>query len=51
MKQSHPDGKGMVLKITDPELLTKTGGIIQGMSGSLIIQDGYSRCCNSCVCK
>ena len=23
MKQSHPDGKGMVLKITDPEFLPK----------------------------
>ena len=32
--------KGMVLKITDPELLGKTNGIVQGMSGSPIIQDG-----------
>lgn len=32
--------KGMVLKITDEELLKKTGGIVQGMSGSPIIQDG-----------
>ena len=29
----------MVIKITDPELLEKTGGIVQGMSGSPIIQD------------
>lgn len=32
--------KGMIVKITDPELLEKTGGIVQGMSGSPIIQDG-----------
>ena len=30
----------MVIKITDPELLEKTGGIVRGMSGSPIIQDG-----------
>lgn len=33
-------GKGMVIEITDPELLDKTGGIVQGMSGSPIIQNG-----------
>lgn len=32
--------KGMVIQITDPELLEKTGGIIQGMSGSPILQNG-----------
>ena len=31
--------KGMVVKVTDQRLLEKTGGIIQGMSGSPIIQD------------
>jgi stage IV sporulation protein B len=30
----------MVIRITDPELLRQTGGIVQGMSGSPIIQDG-----------
>ena len=30
----------MLLKITDPALLETTGGIVQGMSGSPIIQDG-----------
>ena len=30
----------IVIKITDDELLEKTGGIVQGMSGSPIIQDG-----------
>ncbi|MFX4260955.1 SpoIVB peptidase [Pelotomaculum propionicicum] len=33
------DGKAMVIKITDQRLLDKTGGIVQGMSGSPIIQD------------
>lgn len=33
-------GQNMVICITDEELLGKTGGIIQGMSGSPIIQDG-----------
>lgn len=32
--------RGIELKITDPELLSLTGGIVQGMSGSPIIQDG-----------
>ncbi|MDR0983874.1 MAG: SpoIVB peptidase [Ruminococcus sp.] len=32
--------KNMVIKITDSELLSKAGGIVQGMSGSPIIQDG-----------
>ncbi len=38
--QKFPATKGMVIKVTDPELLEATGGIIQGMSGSPIIQDG-----------
>ena len=32
--------KSLVIKVTDPELLSLTGGIVQGMSGSPIIQDG-----------
>jgi stage IV sporulation protein B len=32
--------KGMIFQVTDPELLELTGGVIQGMSGSPIIQDG-----------
>jgi stage IV sporulation protein B len=39
-RQFSPTGKGMVIKVTDPELLRRTGGIVQGMSGSPIIQDG-----------
>jgi len=33
-------GRNMLIKITDPALLDITGGIVQGMSGSPIIQDG-----------
>ena len=32
--------RGIVIKITDPKLLSLTGGIVQGMSGSPIIQNG-----------
>ncbi|WP_378955556.1 SpoIVB peptidase [Pelosinus sp. sgz500959] len=38
--QESPEGKGIVIKVTDPILLEKTGGIVQGMSGSPIIQNG-----------
>lgn len=34
------DNKGLTITITDPELLDITGGIVQGMSGSPILQDG-----------
>lgn len=34
------DNKGLVLKVVDEELLALTGGIVQGMSGSPIIQNG-----------
>ena len=37
---SGPSGRNMLLQITDPDLLKTTGGIVQGMSGSPIIQDG-----------
>lgn len=33
-------GQNMVIRVTDDELIEKTGGIVQGMSGSPIIQDG-----------
>ncbi len=32
--------KNLSLKITDPEFLAATGGIVQGMSGSPILQNG-----------
>lgn len=34
------DGRDMMVKVTDPALLEATGGIVQGMSGSPILQDG-----------
>lgn len=34
------ENKGILFKVTDPELLELTGGIVQGMSGSPIIQNG-----------
>lgn len=39
-KYSANEDKGMVVKITDEELLNETNGIVQGMSGSPILQDG-----------
>ncbi|MGN0778406.1 MAG: SpoIVB peptidase [Aristaeellaceae bacterium] len=39
-QQDSPAPKSMVVRVTDPALLEKTGGIVQGMSGSPIIQDG-----------
>nr|WP_303243887.1 SpoIVB peptidase [uncultured Cellulosilyticum sp.] len=38
-KYSSAPSKGMVIKITDEKLLSLTSGIVQGMSGSPIIQD------------
>lgn len=38
--QSHPNGRSLVIEVTDPALLKITGGIVQGMSGSPIIQNG-----------
>lgn len=37
---SGKTARSMVIKVTDPELLSITGGIVQGMSGSPIIQNG-----------
>lgn len=36
--QRNPDSKGIKFKITDPQLLKDTGGIVQGMSGTPIVQ-------------
>ena len=38
--KSKQAGRNLLIKITDPALLEATGGIVQGMSGSPIIQDG-----------
>lgn len=37
---SRTNGRNLLIKVTDPALLETTGGIVQGMSGSPIIQDG-----------
>ncbi len=36
----RPDNRNFLLRVTDPALLSATGGIVQGMSGSPIIQNG-----------
>ena len=38
--KAKQSGRNLLIRITDPELLAQTGGIVQGMSGSPIIQDG-----------
>lgn len=38
--QSRSNNRNLLIKVTDPTLLETTGGIVQGMSGSPIIQDG-----------
>jgi len=38
--RSKENGRNLLLKVTDPKLLETTGGIVQGMSGSPILQDG-----------
>ena len=39
-RRSRPSGKGLVIRVTDPRLIERTNGIVQGMSGSPILQDG-----------
>lgn len=40
VNSDDPDCKNLVIRVTDKTLLEKTGGILQGMSGSPIIQNG-----------
>jgi stage IV sporulation protein B len=40
LPQRREEGRGLVLQVTDPALLAESGGIVQGMSGSPIVQDG-----------
>ncbi len=40
VERNNEEHKNLTLKVTDPRLIAKTGGIIQGMSGSPIIQNG-----------
>lgn len=38
--EKRQEGRNLLIRVTDPALLEATGGIVQGMSGSPIIQDG-----------
>ena len=38
---SRQNGRNLLIRVTDPQLLEATGGIVQGMSGSPIIQNGH----------
>ena len=38
--KANGNGRNLLIRVTDPALLEATGGIVQGMSGSPIIQDG-----------
>lgn len=38
--ENDGDPRNLMLKVTDPRLLEATGGIVQGMSGSPILQNG-----------
>ncbi len=38
--KDRPNGRNLLIQVTDPRLLSATGGIVQGMSGSPIIQNG-----------
>ncbi len=38
--QSSPQTQGMIIEVTDAVLLERTGGIVQGMSGSPVVQNG-----------
>ena len=40
LSPNSTDNKNLVVKVTDASLTEKTGGIVQGMSGSPIIQNG-----------
>jgi len=40
-RNPNDETKGMIIRITDPDLLAATNGIVQGMSGSPIIQNGH----------
>lgn len=48
---SANENKSMIIKVTDERLLEKAGGIVQGMSGSPIIQNGkLVRSVDTCIC-
>ena len=49
---NNTDNKSMLIKVKDEDLINQTGGIIQGMSGSPVIQNGkFIRSNNKCTSK
>ncbi len=40
LNKNYEENKNMIIKVTDPKLLSITGGIVQGMSGSPLVQNG-----------
>ena len=40
LNKLSPDGKNFLVEAIDPALIEKSGGIVQGMSGSPILQNG-----------
>lgn len=40
IRSDNTEGKNFVIEVTDSKLIEKTGGIVQGMSGSPVIQNG-----------
>lgn len=40
INEKNIEGKNLVFRVTDQDLISKTGGIVQGMSGSPIVQNG-----------
>ena len=40
LRDADSSAKNFIVRVTDPELLALTGGIVQGMSGSPVIQNG-----------
>ena len=51
-RNNNSDNKSMLIKVTDENLINLTGGIIQGMSGAPIVQNGkFCRSSNTCIYK
>ncbi|MGN1310256.1 MAG: SpoIVB peptidase [Clostridia bacterium] len=51
-RNNNSNNKSMLIKVTDEKLLELTGGIVQGMSGAPIVQNGkFCRSSNPCVRK
>lgn len=51
-RNNNENNKSMLIEITDENLKEKTGGIVQGMSGAPIVQNGkFIRSNNTCTSK